>query len=409
MKSNFKFITVVLLVWSFSLSGQSLAEYQQEAIENNPGVLAKYKLFEANLTRVGQVNSLQDPTLSFGYFISPIETRVGPQKARFSLTQMFPWFGTLKAKGDVAALQAEASYQSFVDEQYKVKLQVAKTYFPLLELEQVEELQKENLNLLESWKRLATIQYESGKTSLADVLRIDVQKKEIETELSLLNDEKRPYGVAFNRLLNRPDTTVVNLSDTSFLESVLYEMPNWDTSPQIVGFNKRIEANQKQLTVIEKQGLPKIGAGVDYMLVGERTDVNVADNGKNAFMPMVSISLPIFRRKYQEAGKETELRIESLQYSIGNMQNQLSTQYERLRFEISRELQLLELYDGQITETQQIQNLLFTAFSDSGSDLDELLRLQMQLLGYQMKEVKSETRLRILAAKLDYLLAGTSN
>lgn len=408
MKSNFKFIAAILLVSSFSVSGQSLTEYQQEAIKNNPGVLAKYKLFEVNLTRVGQVNSLEDPTLSFGYFIAPIETRVGPQKARFSLTQMFPWFGTLKAKGDVAALQAEASYQSFVDEQYKVKLQVAKTYFPLLELEQVEELQKENLNLLDSWKRLATIQYESGKTSLADVLRIDVQKQEIETELSLLNDEKRPYSVAFNRLLNRPDTTVVNLSDTSYLEPVFYEMPNWDTSPQIVGFNKRIEANQKQLTVIEKQGLPKIGAGVDYMLVGERTDMNVIDNGKNAFMPMISISLPIFRRKYQEASKETELRIESLQYSIGNMENQLSTQYERLRFEIGRELQLLELYEGQTGETQQIQNLLFTAFSDSGSDLDELLRIQMQLLSYQIKQEKSKTRLKIAMANMEYLLAGSN-
>lgn len=408
MKSNFKFIAVILLVPSFSLNGQSLTEYQQEAIENNPGVLAKYKLFEVNLTRVGQVNSLEDPTLSFGYFISPIETRVGPQKARFSLTQMFPWFGTLKAKGDVAALQAEASYQSFVDEQYKVKLQVAKTYFPLLELEQVEELQQQNLDLLESWKRLATIQYESGKTSLADVLRIDVQKKEIETELSLLNDEKRPYGVAFNRLLNRPDTTVVNLSDTSYLEPVFYEMPNWETNPQIVGFNKRIEANQKQLTVIEKQGLPKIGAGVDYMLVGERTDMNVIDNGKNAFMPMISISLPIFRRKYQEASKETELRIESLQYSIGNRENQLSTQYERLRFEIGRELQLLELYEGQTGETQQIQNLLFTAFSDSGSDLDELLRIQMQLLSYQIKQEKSKTRLKIALANMEYLLAESN-
>lgn len=408
MKSNFKFIVISLLVSSFSASSQSLAEYQQEAIENNPGILATYKLFEASLTRVDQVNSLQDPTLSFGYFISPIETRVGPQKARFSLSQMFPWFGTLKAKGDVAALRAEASYQSFVDEQYRVKLQVAKAYFPLLELEQLEEFQQQNLDLLESWKRLATIQYESGKASLADVLRIDVQKQEIETELSLLNDEKRPYSVAFNRLLNRADTAVVNLSDSSYLKPVFFDMPNWETSPRIVGFNKRIEANQKQLTVIEKQGLPKIGAGVDYMLVGERTDMNVIDNGKNAFMPMVSISLPIFKRKYQEASKETELRIESLQYSIGNTANQLSTQYERLRFEISRERQLLELYDVQMEETQQIQNLLYTAFSDSGDDLDELLRIQMQLLSYQIKQEKSKTRLKMVMANMEYLLAGSN-
>ena len=198
-----KLLTTILLLISITLHGQSLKEYQQEAVENNPSVKAGYKQFEADMTRIQQVNSLPDPILSLGYFISPVETRVGPQQARFSLTQMFPWFGTLEAKGDVASSRAEASYQRFVNEQNKVRFKVATAYFPLVELVQVQEIQQENFQLLESWKRLATIKYESGQTSLADVLRIDLRKKEIETELSLLKDERRPLLVAFNRLLSR--------------------------------------------------------------------------------------------------------------------------------------------------------------------------------------------------------------
>lgn len=397
--------SILYLLTSVELEAQVLKDYQQIAQENNPSVKAQYKQFEADMTRVQQVNGLPDPTLSFGYFVSPVETRVGPQQARFSLTQMFPWFGTLKAKGDVATLQAEASYQRFVDEQNKIRFQVAAAYFPLVELEQIQEIQQENLQLLDSWKRLATIKYENGQTSLADVLRIDLRKKEIETELSLIEDEKRPLLVAFNNLLNRTDTATVTLTDSAYLDFNRLEEPDWTDNPQLKEMAKRIEASQNQLIVIEKSGLPRLGAGVDYMIIGERTDVNVADNGKNALMPMVTLSLPIFRGKYKEAQRETELKIEGLQYFIENKENTLTTQYEKLKFEANRELRLQELYRVQLLETQQIQNLLFTAFSDSGEDLDELLRIQMELLGYSLKQEKSKTRLKTKVAELDYLMS----
>ena len=139
-----RLLTTILFLLSVTLHAQTLNEYQQQAVENNPSVKAAFKQFEADMTRVQQVNSLPDPTLSFGYFISPVETRVGPQQARFSLTQMFPWFGTLKAKGGVATLQAEASYQQFVDQQNKVRFQVATAYFPLVELDLIQEIQQQN-------------------------------------------------------------------------------------------------------------------------------------------------------------------------------------------------------------------------------------------------------------------------
>ena len=399
-----KLLVIILLLISSTLQAQILNEYQQEAVENNPSVKTAYKQFEADMTRVQQVNSLPDPTLSFGYFISPVETRVGPQQARFSLTQMFPWFGTLKTKGDVATLQAEASYQRFVDQQNKVRFQVATAYFPLVELDLIQDIQQQNLQILNSWKRLATIKYENGQTSLADVLRIDLRKKEIETELSLIEDEKRPLLVTFNRLLNRPDTVTVTLTDSTYLDFNRLGKPDWTNNPQLKELSKKIDANRNQLTVIEKSGLPKIGAGIDYMIIGERTDINITDNGKNALMPMVTLSLPIFRNKYKEAQRETELRIEGLQFSTENKENALVTQFEKLKFEADREMQLQELYNVQLLEIQQIQNLLFAEFSDSGKDLDELLRIQMELLSYSLKQEKSKTRQKTKIAQIDYLM-----
>ena len=94
--------SILLIFLAQSSFSQTLNDYLQEALENNPEVQASYLEFEAALISVSRENSLPDPTVSIGYFISPIETRVGAQQAKISITQMFPWFGTLRQKEDRA-------------------------------------------------------------------------------------------------------------------------------------------------------------------------------------------------------------------------------------------------------------------------------------------------------------------
>ena len=113
-----KTVIITLIIYLYATGNISFSKtpenYLRIAAEKNPGMQGMYKEYEIALQKAAQVNSLPDPTLSFGYFISPVETRVGPQKAKFSLTQMFPLFGTLKAQGDAAALMAEAKFKAFL-------------------------------------------------------------------------------------------------------------------------------------------------------------------------------------------------------------------------------------------------------------------------------------------------------
>ena len=119
---------------------QSLDEHLERAVKLNPGLQARYAEFEAALVRSAQVSGLPDPTLSIGYFISPVETRVGPQRARFSLTQMFPWFGTLGVQAEATDLLAEARYQAFLEAGNEIVYKVRMAYYPLHELDRAVEL-----------------------------------------------------------------------------------------------------------------------------------------------------------------------------------------------------------------------------------------------------------------------------
>ena len=401
-------ITVITLGFSILANAQSLDEYFKIAAENNPGLQAKYKSFEAAMERVAQVSSLPDPNLSFGYFISPVETRVGPQRARFSLTQMFPWFGTLKAQEDVATLMAEAKYQEFLDARNKLLYQVAAAYYPLYELKRLVEIENENISILSSYKDIASVKFQNGKGAMVDVLRVDITLKDAATNLSILEQKKKPLETRFNTLLNRQEDETIIVQDSLYVENLplTYRRDSLLTSnPLLDELDLKIKASEAQELAATKQGMPKIGVGLDYVIVGQRTDMSVPDNGQDVLMPMVTMSLPIFRGKYKAAQKEAQLMQESYALQKEDAVNRLTSTYEMIWFEIQKQLDQIILYEDQIITSQQSLNLLFTAYGNSGKDFEEVLRMQQQILKYQKMKATALSDYNIAIAELDYITA----
>ena len=101
-------IVILVFITGSATAQNNLNKYLETAAQNNPGLKAKFNEYLASLEVIPQVGVLPDPQLAFGYFIQPVETKVGPQRAKISVTQMFPWFGTLDAKEDVAIQKSKA-------------------------------------------------------------------------------------------------------------------------------------------------------------------------------------------------------------------------------------------------------------------------------------------------------------
>ena len=403
-------ILIAMLFYSSLSFAQTLEDYYKIAAENNPGLQAMYKEYEAALQRVPQVSILPDPTFTFGYFISPVQTRVGPQQAKFSLTQMFPWFGTLKAQGDASALMAEAKFQNFIDARNKLFLQVASAYYPIYELKDWIRIEQENISILESYKTIANQKFKNGKGSMVDVLRVDIMLQDAQTNLSILRDKEKPLLTSFNKLLNRPETDLVPINDSLKAET-LAENFRKDSliaaNPKLKALDLKFQSVEAAELAAQKQGLPKLGVGLDYVMVGERADVSIPDNGKNVFMPMVSVTIPIFRAKYRASVKEAQLMQESYTLQKQEVANSLISEYESAWFQVQQQLQLLSLYDEQIQTTQQSLNLLFTSYGNSGKEFEEVLRMQQQLLKYRKMSASALTQYQISVERINYLTSKT--
>ena len=409
-----KSILIILILFSGMGSfAQTLEEYFKVAADNNPGLLSQYKEFEAALQKVPQVSTLPDPSLSVSAFGQMVETRVGPQMARFSLSQMFPWFGTLKAQGDAATLMAEAKYQSFLDAQNKLYYDVSAAYFPLYELQEWAKIEERNVAILESYKTISNSKFKNGAGTLVDVLRVDIMLKESQTNLKILNKKGTPLLALFNKLLNRGELESVIISDTLIIDpmQLAYVKDSLVVNhPLLNALELRIKAGQASERAASKQGLPKLGIGLDYIMVGERTDLapGVAtppDNGKDAIMPMVSVTLPIFRRKYRAAVKEAQLMQESYTLQKTEVTNSLNSNYEMVLFDIRQQTDLISLFDQQIKESEQALNLLFRSYSNSGKDFEGVLRMQQQLLKYDKLKISALAQYQIAVAKLNYITA----
>ncbi|WP_445720699.1 TolC family protein [Flavobacterium sp.] len=401
-----KILIISLLFFAYNVEGQSINDYYTIAAENNPELKAKYKEFEAAMQKIPQVSSLPDPNLSMGYFISPVETRLGPQNMRFSLSQMFPWFGTLKAQKNAATLMAESKYQAFLNAKNQLYSQVATAYYPLYELLKLKDIEQENIKILESYKNIANAKFENGKGSLVDVLRVDIMIKDAQTNLDILTKKEPALTSWLNSILNRKyNEKIVISKDLQIMELPMeYRKDSITTNPILQELELKKQASEVAIEVARKQGLPKLGLGLDYVLVGKGMN-NFPDSGKDIIMPMVSVSLPIFRKKYNAATKEAKLMQESFSFQKEAYENKLNGTYYKLVFELQKERDLLKLYEGQVITLSKSLNLLFAYYSNANKDFEEVLRMQQELLKYQKMQLSSISTFYIKLAELDYLTA----
>ena len=400
MKFTVLSISLILML-SFSGQGQTLEDYFVMAAENNPGLKGKYKAFEAALQKIPQAKSLADPNLSFGYFISPVQTKLGPQRMRFSLTQMFPWFG------DVATILAEVKYKEFLDARNSLYNQVSAVYYPLLETNELIEIEKENLQILKTYKSIATSTFENGKGSLTDALRVDIMNTSAETNLEVLNQKIKSANARLNSLLGRDYDSPIEITERLTVPDSPYQasIDSIQHNPLLESLDLKIQAGEFKQKLAIKQGLPNLGAGVDYVMVDKLNDMALVDNGKNVLMPTVTMSIPIFRKKYDAAKKEALLLTEAYQAKKQDVSNNLYGSFYRFKVEMDIQLDLISSFDKQIQTSKQTLELLYSSYANSGEDFEEVLRLQQQLLEYRKMKIKASVAYYAAEAQLNYLTA----
>ncbi len=404
----FLFISSVGTQVSFS---QSVDDYLNIAAENNPSLKARYQQYLSSLERVPQVGALPDPQLTFGYFVSPVETRVGPQRARFSVQQMLPWFGTLGARRDAASLEAQLRFEEFVQARNTLYFKIKKAYFQLSNLQRDIALTLENIQIMESYERLATQKYENDLASMVDILRVQMQLRNERNKLLTMRENLIAQRVVFNKLLNRAEDAEVVLPEALSEPLMAADSASW--SSQMLAENPALQLLQAEAELLEEReklavlgSKPQLGVGLDYAIVGQRSDMELADNGQDIIMPMVSFSIPLFNgRKYEVARREVQLQREGNVAATEARENELLSELSLAIRDYAVALNRIQLFEEQIETSRQAISILNSAYESTSKDFEEVLEFQQQLLQYRMSRNEALTQAHIAQAKIEELTA----
>ncbi len=396
-----------LLVTSMLSAQQELESYLQVAAENNPGLKAKFNDYMASLEVASQVHALPDPTVAFGYFISPVETRVGPQRFKISASQMFPWFGTLEAKENVAIQSAKAKYEIFLEAKSNLFNEVRSTYFNVYLSRRAIEITRENLTILNTFQRLANIKTEAGKVSAVDEYRIEMEVGDLENQLALLVDQQYVLEVMFNNLLNRekeqqvvtPEilwTSDLALNKEQVLDSIRAN------NHQLLVLSMQQEALSYRKELAHKLGKPDLSIGLDYTFIGQG-DNNLA--GTDAFVfPMVGISIPLYRNRYRAMVNEVVYLQEAREFEKTDKVNLLETILENGWKEYLDADRRLLLYNSQLELAGQSLKLLETEYVAGNKSFDEILRMERKVLKYGLELEKARTGKQAAISFINYLM-----
>ncbi len=449
MKMNYRYILIILsiLILPRLRAQENLDSLLKIAAQNNPSLKAKYNKYLADLQKVPQVGSLPDLDVSFGFFIKPMELIAGNQTAQIQAMQMFPWFGTLKASKDEASLMALSSFELFNAEKQEIFYNVRTNYYQLYLNQRELQVYDTTLVLLRSIEQLLLVKMKTintgntnqenksneavqgnksmgmnankqqenksnnapmnntgmgGSSSVfADLLRMQVEIKELEDNIAALKNRERMLTIQINTLLSRNKETEIIVEEELKIPDFDFENPSLADSVKannpMVKMNKAdIEAYKKRQIMNRKMGYPMIGLGLNYSLINKSEMSNSEMNGKDMIMPMINLKLPIYRKKYKASVKEAELLENMTTDQLSNTENMLLMEFSEYQIALRDAKRGLVLYNDITSLTQKSFDILLVQYSSSGADFDAIIRLHRQLLDY---------RLNMIEAKVDQLTA----
>ncbi|WP_369993049.1 TolC family protein [Winogradskyella sp.] len=404
-----KHIKTIFFLFSFLFclkgNAQQLETLIDEALENNPEI-QKFELqYKRVSEKVNEVNTIPNTEFGVGYFVSEPETRTGAQRFKVSVKQMLPWFGTITSREDYVTALADAKYEDIVIAKRKLMASVSQSYYNLYANQAKQQILSDNIKLLETYETMALTSVEVGKASAVDVLRLQMRQNDLQQLKEVLQQQFLAEQTNFNNLMNRENTIEVSVVDSLQIPVQDFEInsENLSIHPELVKFDKLYQSVEKSELLNQKESSPMIGFGLDYINVSERPDMNFSDNGKDIVMPMVSVSIPIFNKKYKSISKQNELEQQEINYQKQERLNSLKTVLDKaINDRISARISH-NTASKNLKQAKDAEQILIKSYETGTIDFNDVLDIQELQLKFQINQIEAVKNYYVQSTIINYL------
>ena len=381
----------------------SLAVYIAEAIRNNPGLRSEYQSYQAQMANAQGAGVLSDPQLSAG---------LGKQLTTITIMQMFPWFGTLKAGREQMEYKAQEAYQKFREKSLSLAFDVEKQWYSILATQEKVKAVKQKRALLNDIKKVAIYLYKNytagRNTKMSDQLRLDAEEERLKEQTESLETQLTLQKQQFNITLHRQPDIALSLPDSIPLR----QMPtfNWTeierNNPKLAQYSAIQKAFKSQEEQARAKGMPMIGVGLQYMLNG-KVDMPMEPNmnGKDMVMPMVSVTIPVYRKKITSAIRSAQLMGRSAAYNYQSQLDALQSTYLSIEQRADDIKRKLKLYESEVSLLNRTLELMQKEYATGAASLTDILQTTRESIDYDLLKAEANAQYNTITAEAIQLLA----
>lgn len=358
-----------------------------EALRDNPEILAAQKRHEASRQRPRQESSLPDPTLSMGYFSNgnPLPgTGVGTQPTSnigFSFTQDFPAPGKLRLRGDISSKDADAELEQYRAVQRAVILRLSEAYYRLHHTYPAMEVLDRNHALLQTLLRTIETRYSIGKATQQDAFKTQMQLTILETQRLQLENDRQTRQAEINSILNRPLDTGIPRPPDHELHEMVHSLEDLQTSahytaPELRRDQKIVERSQLALNLAHKNSYP------DYALTGGYYYMGGLPAG---YQFRADLKLPLqFSRRRAEVTEQAQ-KIAEARHDYAADTQSINYRIEEAYLAAQTASKLGRLYrDTAIPQASLALQSSLTAYQNGNADFTSVFMNHIAVLEYEM-------------------------
>jgi len=372
----------------------TLADVLRLAEAANPGLRAAHERWAAARERDAQASSLPDPRFSYTYFVESVETRVGPQRQKFGLTQTVPLF-KLGLRGDVARLEADAAEARRDAAAAELRHRVTRAWNDYYYLGRAIAITDENVRLLRRLENVALTRYASGGAPHSTVIRVQLELAKLEDRLRSLTDSRRPVLAALNAEMDRGAAEPIAWPDSLAHPDVpddaaILDAAMRDWNPDLRALRTTAEKQAAAARLAGRSRWPDLTLGAEIVDTDEAAMPGVTDSGKNAVMAMASVDVPLWWGRDRAESAEAQAGRRAANEELAQRENALAAELERIRYDLRDADRRVDLYEFTLLpKARQSLQVMEEAFTTGEASFLDLVDAQRTLLEFELSLERS--------------------
>lgn len=403
----FLFLIAPRILFAQEVKHIGINEFIQQALSQNPQILAAKFRYEAARARVVFFRNIPDPMIEYEYDkITPSSNGEGKPMKSVSVTQDIPFPTKLFLKRKAARQEMDALQQEYKETQQRIIKEVKEAYASLFVTQRKISFTKDSLELANQMSKATEVRYSSSRGSQVEVLRAQAEQDKLLVQQKQFDQERIIAKSLLASLINKTpqDLGDIDMSMGATEEDISEEnIVNKvkQNRPELKSFRAMLDKAKTEYSLSKQELLPDITLKYKHE---ERND----NFSKGQWTGSVGLTVPLwFWGKQVPMIAEARAGLRAAQADYQAAENTALFEGRSALAKVKASVDVVRLYEQGILPRMKSAVVTARVAYESGTgDFTEYITAFKALRDFQMEYTDALATLAIAKADLDRVVGG---